>query len=232
MANLSLRVLVLSGCAVLFSSCGGGGDDGKNPDNAILYSSCGNSPNYAAELGSYRMLRWKQFPLTVAIDLTYAPRVSEGNNRQVYTSLIQAAASSWNVGGGIGAVSFVTSADADIFIKFNNLSNGLAGLTTYKVSRPYISGVTIDLSVFFFDFFLAQGGAGPGSEFQQQLRGITAHEMGHALFAAAHPTGVFNSLMGGSQLRGFPAELDINTIRESYCSSGIRPATPGTVTGV
>lgn len=234
MDNLSLRALVLSGCAVFIASCGGGGDGDKNnnnPDNAILYSNCGNSPNYAAELGSFRMLRWKQFPLTVAIDLTNAPRVSEGNNRQVYTSLIQAAASSWDVGGGIGAVSFVTSGNADIVIRFNNIAPGLGGITNYQVMRPYISGVTIDLSVYFIETYLARGGAGPGSEFQQQLRGITAHEMGHALFAGAHPTRVLNSLMGGSPLQGFPQQLDINTIRESYCSSGIRPATPGTVSG-
>jgi hypothetical protein len=230
-ANLSITVLVLSGCAVLLSSCGSASSDNNNPDNAILYASCGNTPNYAAELGSFRMHRWKQFPLSVAIDLTAAPKVSEGTNRQVYTRAIQAGVLKWNVGNGIGTVNFVTSADPDILIRFTDtLPVGTLGFTDKQGPRPYIlKGTVISLSVQAFSTFLL-GPAGTGRDFETNLRLVTAHEMGHALFAGAHPTGVSNSIMG--LLQENVTQLDINTIRESYCSSGIRPATPGTVSGI
>lgn len=230
----ALRALVVCGCSVLVASCGGGSNSDSgvvqqlNPDDARLYVACGNTPNYAQELGSFRMIRWKQFPVTVAIDLTSAPNVNVGDNRQAYIKEIQAGALKWTAAGnGIGAVNFIDSADADIVIRFTNgLSNGVLGQTLWNGPRPYIlKGTSINLSVQAFSIYVGLGSA----FFLETLRQVVAHEMGHALFTTAHSTQA-SDMMAFGHTQETLSQRDINTIRESYCSSGIRPATPGTAT--
>jgi predicted Zn-dependent protease len=225
MVRAGSRAFVVCGCAFLIASCGDRSDDSQQSKSDVpLYANCGNTPNYAAELGSFRMLRWKQFPLTATIDLTSAPSVGVGENRQVYTRAIQEGASKWAIGNGIGAVAFVNSADADIVIRFvDTLSIGTLGEVTWNGPRPYIlKGTTINLSIRAFSIFLSEG----TPSLESRLRQVMTHEMGHALFSGAH-SGDRNDVMGGG-LSETLSQRDINTIRESYCSSGVRPATPGT----
>lgn len=211
-------------CALLISACGGGGDDGSN---IPVYASCGNTPNYNNQIGA---IRWRQFPLTVNMDLLDAPNVSVGTNREMYTRVITDGLAAWTAaGGGIGSFRFVNSADADIFVRFGDAgaairavggtpSAGTLGVTIYKREGNYpnsyiAKGTTITIDrLAFSNLMLATS-----LNYEAILQGTVFHEMGHALFSNGHPN-VFGSVMSappGSVL--FPGIYDINSIREAYC---------------
>lgn len=210
-------VCILS-CTTLFSACGGGGDENQsaasNADVAI-YGTCGNAPNYYASISH---VRWKRFPLTVAIDLSAAPRLNEGNNASTYLREIQFGAAGWAQSNGLGLVSFVSGRDADIIIQFvGNLPINILGQTNvWPTPTEYQKkGVLISLNSQAFSNLATT------VVFAEALRGVTLHEMGHALFAAGpvshSPFSTGDVMSSGSSEFQVPQQRDINTLRETYC---------------
>lgn len=208
------------------TGCGGGGQD----QDVTNYSSCGNLPSYAGELGR-NLRRWRSFPVTVKIDLGSAPRVAEGNNRDKYMSNIKLGAQAWRVAGDgrIGDVVFVDSDDADIIIKFGTTpSAATLGETLSRRDNAsyFVKGTVITLSILGFDRFISNNSWSTifGSpSFDYTLYQIVAHEMGHALFASGHSSQAedimcegFRPLTPGAP---FLSMRDINTVREAYCRS-------------
>lgn len=209
------RLVVISFVLAL-SACGGGGDDGKSNSDVGIYASCGNVPNYSADIG---LIRWKTFPVTVNIDLSLAPSLNIGNNREIYTRAIKAGSEKWAVGNGIGALLFTFvdgAANADILIKFGNIGVlGELGRATWARDGNFANSyITRGTSILFDIKSFGNLTTPAGVIDETTVRQVAAHEMGHALFSNGH------SKQPGDVMAGLAENLsqrDVNTIREAYC---------------
>jgi hypothetical protein len=213
------HALALTTLALLLPGCQDdeGGDSPTEPsaNNAAVYAACGNQPNYA---GSVTLLRWRSFPLLVFLDVESAPRSHEPAFRQAFERGMRTGAEAWAVaGGGIGTVSYVSSAAAaDITVRFVPGLGSLLGRVTHTGNDGrYITRALVELDG---NGFLNLTNGGP-SFVERATAATTGHEMGHALFAAGHSP--FAGDLLGPPAGNFPAvratERDINTIREAYC---------------
>lgn len=222
MTSKTIATALAVACSALVASCGGGGGDGNS--DVTIYGTCGNTPNYRSELGEFS--RWKRFPITVGLDFSAAPSFSDPNIASIYLRALQAGASGWNVGNGIGGFSFVVGRNADIVIEFdpNFGASQLLGLTVSQYNGSYKTGLTrIYLNAVYFRDVLANA---PLANFERRLQEIVQHEMGHALFSSSASGGsgtqghsldsrdvMANGGNGGIAL----SQRDINSIREAYC---------------
>lgn len=201
------------------ASCGGGGD--ASDSSVVKYASCGNTPNYGNDPGM-KLLRWKKpFPLNVYVDLSLAPELSNGNNRDIYARAIRNGLSAWTVGNGIGTINYVSSlADADISLKFGTTrSVGEIALTHYIRDGNYPNSYITKGTDILIDVrgigILAISSAGVLDE--TTVMQVVRHEMGHALFSAAH-SGQRGDVMANFDSPTLSAR-DINSIREAYCQA-------------
>lgn len=217
MFRQSILIVRIAAFAALLSSCGGGDERPAEDSDVVIYGSCGNTPHYLSAVGG---TRWKKFPITVGIDLTSAPRANQGNNAAIYLRAIQAGASGWGVGNGIGVVNFVAGRDADIAIYFDSsLPEGRFGEAIAwpaSLSKYQKKGVIIRLNTNVF-FNLSQTVV-----FEESVRQTVLHEIGHALFSFPNNDGHSPSNgdrmgAGVSNSGDSLSQRDINTIREAYC---------------
>lgn len=214
-------------CALLVSACGGGSDADNSEADVLIYGPCGNTPIYPA--ADAYLIRWRHFPLTVYVDLSSAPNINQGNNREMYTRVVQTGLVGWTaVGNGIGAIRFVnTPIDADITLRFGDATaihrsqggtGNVAGITVSPRDGRYIlkgTAITLDVSEFARIMTLS------GVNYEDFVGLVTLHEMGHALFVSGHPKTQGNAMSTGQPFNTKPglSQLDVNSIRESYCKA-------------
>lgn len=193
-------------------------------DAGPTFGQCNRQPNYLNSPlppepgGTARLLRWREFPLTYAVDTSSLPQ----HVQQLYADAALRARDGWGQANETGIAQLRTAGSgAQITVRFveAGVLGSNAGRTSIETQGNFITRATILLRRH------AQDEGRPGAAAGQVTNQLT-HEIGHALGIVMHspnrgdlmhPNGNFSPETGNDPANSFITDADRNALLHAYC---------------